>query len=344
MSVNYVVDPMWCFNHETSFAKWREFIDERKQKANLLRYRNVKIDTIVIGTSRSLCLNPCDFGNNGMNLALIGCMAFEYPYIISLFYKTHSYYPSHIVLGIDFFSSASYYTDGKLNNKMKEIVDSLPSNTIIDKIETIANINLFKKSINLIIDNLNGNMPKNASIIYTKGSMISTAIYLPIDNLKAKTKTVKNNYNYYKSIYRNYLYNENYTKNIQSIAQLRPSTHVSVFISPVGTPFLRLLVEIPHMMDNYERMLRETVNVFGGIWNFMYVNSATSDHIYWREPSHHLSKIDEWITARITGTGDCPKDFGIYMTQENIDYYIQKIKHDIYALKYKEDSWTPLLK
>ena len=71
----------------------------------------------------------------------------------------------------------------------------------------------------------------------------------------------------------------------------------------------------------------------------MYVNSVTQNHIYWREPSHHLSIIDKWMTARIIGNGDCPDDFGIYITKQNIDDHINTIKMDILNLKNINDTW-----
>ena len=103
VAINYAVDPMWCFNHETPYAEWREFIDERIQKTNLLQYRNFKIDTLIIGTSRSLGISPNTLGPNGMNFALTGCMAFEYTYIIETFYQARGYYPTKIRIGIELF-------------------------------------------------------------------------------------------------------------------------------------------------------------------------------------------------------------------------------------------------
>lgn len=339
VAINYAVDPMWCFNHETPFAEWREFIDERIQKTNLLRYRNFTIDTLIIGTSRSLGISPDTFGPNGMNFALTGCMAFEYTYIIETFYQARGYYPTKIIIGIDFFSSASKYSDESPGNKMQEIYNDIKTDKRLERLETVSNINLFKKSINLIIDNIKGNVPQNAGIKYTQGYMDARAFYLPIDNMKTKVRAVKSNVNYYRGIYSRYQYSNQYKSDINSLVQLPQSTELTVFISPIGTPLLQLLAEIPGMMDNYEKFLRETVDVFGGVWNFMYVNSVTQNHIYWREPSHHLSIIDKWMTARIIGNGDCPDDFGIYITKQNIDDHINTIKMDILNLRNINDTW-----
>ena len=339
VTLNYAVDPMWCFNHETPYAEWREFIDERIQKTNLLQYRNFKIDTLIIGTSRSLGISPNTFGPNGMNFALTGCMAFEYPYIIETFYQARGYYPTKIIIGIDFFSSASNYSDESSDNKMQEIYNDIKTDKALKRLETVSNINLLKKSINLTIDNIKGNVPQNAGIKYTQGYMDARAFYLPINNMKTKTRAVKSNVNYYRGIYSRYQYNNQYKSNIKSLTQLTPSTELTVFISPIGTPLLQLFTEIPDMMANYEKFLRETVDVFGGVWNFMYVNSVTQNHIYWREPSHHLSIIDKWMTARIIGTDGCPDDFGIYITRENIDDHINAIKTNILNLRNINDSW-----
>ena len=52
-----------------------------------------------------------------------------------------------------------------------------------------------------------------------------------------------------------------------------------------------------------------------------------------------LSIIDKWMTARIIGNGDCPDDFGIYITKQNIDDHINTIKMDILNLRNINDTW-----
>lgn len=110
-----------------------------------------------------------------------------------------------------------------------------------------------------------------------------------------------------------------------------------------ATPHLRLIAEIPKRLCDYEKMLRETVEVFGGVWNFMYVNSVTSDQALWRESSHCLPVVNTWIRDRVTGIGTPPEDFGVYVTKDNIDSHIKTVREQILSLVNQTDSWSVFL-
>ena len=75
----------------------------------------------------------------------------------------------------------------------------------------------------------------------------------------------------------------------------------------------------------------------------MYVNSVTSDHTLWREPSHSLPQVNEWIVEKMQGRGNPPSDFGVYVTAENIDEHLREVRAQIMALPHQKDSWAELM-
>ena len=342
MSVNYAVDPMWCFGHKTPFAEWRQFISERQQKANLLRFRDFDIDTLIMGSSRVMSFDTAQWGENGFNFGVSGCMSFELPTLIKLFFDTKGYYPKHIVLGIDFFAVGATNSDGSEENRSIPVLLSLNTSPLASKLGFLANIELCRKSINLIIKNLEKDI-QYADVKYAAEYMDAHAFYPPIEERERKKAairdilfSVKKNYSFFK-------FDEHYKYSLACLAALRETTKITPFITPEGTPSLRLIAETPWRFRDYERMLRETVEVFGGVWNFMYVNSVTSDQTLWRESSHYLPQVNEWIKDRITGEGTPPDDFGVYVTKDNIDEHIKMVRKQFFALLHQTDSWGVLM-
>ena len=342
VTLNYAVDPMWCFNHETPYAEWREFIDERQQKTNLLRFRDFKIDTLIMGSSRVMAMDTALWGPCGFNFGVSSCMAFELPILMDIFYKTKGYHPNHVILGIDFFAAGRAYGDGSKNNKSKSVQLSLKSSRFISKLESLSSIELCRKSINLIIKNLENDI-HYADVKYSSGHMDAHAFYPPVNDINVKKKIFTETYFGCKKTYSFFAFDNNYKDNLKYISKLSDTTKITPIILPEATPHLRLIAEIPNRLCDYEKMLRETVEVFGGVWNFMYVNSVTSEQALWRESSHCLSVVNTWIRDRVTGIGTPPEDFGVYVTKDNIDIHIKTVREQILSLVNQTDSWSVFL-
>ena len=345
VTLNYAVDPMWCFNHETPYAEWREFIDERIQKANLLRFRKDKIDTLIIGSSRVMQMDTDKIGDGAFNLGLSSCMPMEYPILMEIFHKTRGYYPNKIIVGLDFFGSKATYSDGTRENRAVPTLQMLNDNTFIYHMEILSSIELSRKSISLIRKNIDIEEEgiEYADVKYNARHMGASAYYPPIEDMDHKKHVVRTLYADFKRIYEFFQYNDRYKEDISALVQPSIRAEVKPFVTPEGTLTMRLIAETPGRLDDYERMIRETVEVFGGVWNFMYVNSVTSDHSYWREPSHSLGQVNDWVLERIYSTGNPPADFGVYVTKDNIDEHIKEVKAQLLALQHQKDSWCVMM-
>ena len=346
VTLNYAVDPMWCFNHETPYAEWREFIDERIQKANLLRFRKDKIDTLIIGSSRVMQMDTDKIGDGAFNLGLSSCMPMEYPILMEIFHKTRGYYPNKIIVGLDFFGSNTTYADGTKANRAVPTLQMLDDNAFIYCMEMLSSIELSRKSFNLIRKNINIKEDgiEYADVKHSAGHMGAGAYYPPIEDIEHKKHVGRTLYFDFKKIYEFFQYNDRYKEDISALVQPPIRAEVEPFVTPEGTLTMRLIAETPGRIDDYERMIRDAVEVFGGVWNFMYVNSVTSNHLYWREPSHSIGQVNEWVLDRIFGTGNPPVDFGVYVTKDNIDEHLKEVRAQLMALPSQEDSWTRLMK
>ena len=345
ITLNYAVDPMWCFNHETPYAEWREFIDDRQQKTNLLRFRKNKIDTVCMGSSRVMQMAPDKMGDNAFNFALSSCMPAEYATLMEIFHRTRGYYPKEIIIGIDFFRTNAISATREPENRALPALASLDKNSFVYRMEMLSSIELARKSFNFIRKNMSIQIDgiENGDVKYLAGNMRANSYYPPISDMKRKRRACRGLYREFKNTHQYYQYNRLYKEQIVNFFKPLNDSLVIPFITPEGTMTLRLFAETPGRLDDYERMIRETVEVFGGVWNFMYVNSVTSDHSYWREPSHSLGQVNDWVLERIYGTGNPPADFGVYVTKDNIDEHIKEVKAQLLALQHQKDSWYVMM-
>ena len=78
--LNFIVDPLWLFNHSSKFNQKQGSYDERQLKSNYLYY-NLKdnFDGILLGSSRATFVNQNDFKNmNIFNYSSSSMQPFEY--------------------------------------------------------------------------------------------------------------------------------------------------------------------------------------------------------------------------------------------------------------------------
>jgi hypothetical protein len=147
----------------------------------------------------------------------------------------------------------------------------------------------------------------------------------------------------YRRIYQEFIYDEDLVSMLTAFRDETADVQLIPLLVPVGTPLLRLIARTPGRLDDYERWIREIVAVFGGVWSFKDANSVARNPLLWSEPSHHSPTVGSWIVDRVQGSGTPPDDFGIYVTKENVDEYIEKARKSIERLLFEKDAWDELL-
>ena len=78
--VNYIVDPLWMFDHSNKFNQKQDGFDERQQKTNYIYFKSKGyFDGILLGSSRATFVNQNDFKNmNIFNYSSSSMQPFEY--------------------------------------------------------------------------------------------------------------------------------------------------------------------------------------------------------------------------------------------------------------------------
>lgn len=102
-------------------------------------------------------------------------------------------------------------------------------------------------------------------------------------------------------------------------------------------------------IDSYSIWLRRMVEVTGQIWDFSGINSITKNDQYYYEDTHFTKQAGDLVLSKIFSNQklvkDIPADFGILVTQENLNAHIEHLKslHKDYIKYYQAHYRTKLV-
>ena len=106
-----------------------------------------------------------------------------------------------------------------------------------------------------------------------------------------------------------------------------PDSRFVVFTTPISEPMFALAMA-DGRYDDYARWLTELVEAFGAVWDFMGVNSVTTDLARYRDAQHFDEHVGRLITDRLMGRPLPPKheDFGRLVTSSNLDEHLASVR------------------
>ena len=126
---------------------------------------------------------------------------------------------------------------------------------------------------------------------------------------------------------------------IKKIKQLCDENHIRF------VPFFN-----PHHMTTYlnddmelmNRFKKELVKI-SPFWDFSGVNYVTSNNYFWYETSHPRAFICDKILDTVSGQNQMTwvPDFGVYVTEENVDAFCEKAVRDREAYDPNHEQWVP---
>lgn len=128
-------------------------------------------------------------------------------------------------------------------------------------------------------------------------------------------------------------------KTIREIKQFCDENHIR-FI-----PFFNPQHMTTYLNDDMELMNRfkkELVKI-SPFWDFSGVNYVTSNNYFWYETSHPRAFICDKILDTVSGRNQITwvPDFGVYVTEENVDAFCEKAVRDREAYDPNHEQWVP---
>lgn len=105
--LNYIVDPLWCFDHSIVIGHYQSGFDERQQKTNWLTFHDVDFDTVIFGDSRVTNLDPHWIAGQAFNYSSSSMKPTEFPEYLRYASERSKSPISVVVLGLSFHQTNS---------------------------------------------------------------------------------------------------------------------------------------------------------------------------------------------------------------------------------------------
>jgi hypothetical protein len=322
---NYVIDPLWCFDHRNRWNQEQVGFNERVQKTNLVTFKNFNYRSLLIGSSRVAVLNQNYFKSVGaFNYAAATMVPDEYDSYIRYARGKNGRSFSTILVGMDFFGTNANY---------KKFYDT-PEQYI-----SAANSFLYRYKILLTYDTLRyakNNLNAGGSTV--RGTYDRCNIRTPkIHSLESRDSLVGNQLIWYSTLGygKSYRYDEKLKEKLLKLKADNPGSQFIVFTTPISKPLFCLMVKSNRLPD-YERWLRDLVDVFGSFYNFMDLNTVTRDYLRTFSDCDHMNpKGGELLAHRVLGIPDTslPADFGKLVTQDTIEETIASMREQCAACR-----------
>lgn len=322
VSINYIIDPLWTFSHSNKFNNTQDGFDERQQKSNFIYNNRLKdFNGILLGSSRSTFINQTNFKDIKIyNYAFNAMKPNEYNDYIN-FAKTNKGKDfEYIIIGLDFFGT-NLLSELKIE-KPKYYMD-MAQNPFY-KYKMLLSFSTFKKSLKNIRNSLFG-----VNLFYDRNNIKYQSIVSEEERIKKFSMNMISQSSNFSGT--KYIYNDQYINILKELKKENPNTKFIIFTSAISSDLLVSILKNEKRINEYERWLKETLEVFGELNHFMTINSITKNLNNYPDADHAYPNIVSLIAKRISEKDsiDVPEDFGILLTKTNIDNYLENFKIEI---------------
>lgn len=277
---------------------------ERQSRSAYLTRTKLKIDTIILGSSRVQNLRLQDFNKNVQslyNFNVPGFNGLEYISALSFIPKK----VGSIYFFVDFFATNENYNYPSNFPKSIPIADNFSLDVLI-------------RSVMGKITNLFKDRQKSDEISFTQ----------PTENIKETSMDIEQRFamladKRVEQLLIDYKYNPAYAEILAVMKNTVPQAKFTVAIPPVSKAFI-LSAYVHHgYWNDYERWLRDLVAAFGEVWDFNYINSITENPKHWINVDHMLRPTSSIMVKRMLGNTEEYSDFGILVTADNLEEHLQ---------------------
>jgi len=311
-ALNYIANPLWCFNHDFKISEYKNQYNEREQKTNLLYFGKKQYDGILIGSSRSSYINTNNSKKyNLFNYSIASLHINEYKGYIDIANKIDSKNTQNIILGLDFFS---YLKDSHISKMPSEFYKDISSPFYRFKsLLSYDSLRKAKKNLQIKED--------TKERVYTNDYVVYTTIR---DENETK-KTIAEKINHFsKKFYDKQNKFLNYTKILHEIKSAYPQTNFIIITTPI-TKDLFIELKNHNLYTEYENWIEDLVSIFGEIHHFMYLNKITKNSYKNFYDGHHFYPyVGDLIINQIDNRNN--DDFGLIINKSNLKKSIKKLR------------------
>jgi hypothetical protein len=251
------------------------------------------------------------------NLATIFGTMYEHLLHVKYFIQ-HGYPVKNLYIGLDadMYFTVKIHDDKDLLLKLHpEVANKTPMDFYWSYLSTLSKVDLRRK--------LKANFNKKASSKYeiekdgalaagseTGDNQVFIENQIPFDKLRIRDERLRENLEA--------------LRELVALCREYP-INLSLFITPYHQDLMDRFVE-----EDYLTFLRELSEITA-FWDFSGYNSITTDNRNYLDHSHYKPSVSRLIAARIFNdkTVTVPRDFGVWVTEKNIDSYLENVRISI---------------
>ena len=320
---NYVVDPNWTFAHANILNSKQKGFNERQQKTNFIYFNGLQdYDGLLLGSSRSTYINQNDFdGLNIYNYALNSMFPSEYKEYIAFAKKVKGRNFKYIIIGMDFFG-----TNAKTESLEFETPQFYIANTQSPyyRYKMLFSYDTAKFSLKNI-----KNVYRDSQHFYRRDNVhIQEKVSEPERknrfeiNLKRHTENFMDN---------KYVYNSQYKTILEGLKTDNPDTKFIIFTPPVSANLQVSIIKDAKRFNEYERWLKEMIEVFGEVHHFMNINTVTTNLQNYPDDDHFYPYIGKMLANKLSGklNETIPESFEFILNAGNVDSYLSAFKQEV---------------
>ncbi len=317
--INIVVDPFYIFR--TPFLKVQAQINDRYAKIENVKKAKEKFNFYILGSSRMYSTRPDTIekyipSGKGYNLATILATVTEHLLHVKYFIKNG--YPVktlYIGLDIDFcFSTKTHNNQDRLLKLHPDVSNTNPIDFYWSYLSIFPKGDIKRK--------LRVNFRKKAGPKFQFGKGGA----LPLGSETENRQIFFDNRRELKNMIKDEMSKEN-LEVLKELVALCEQHHINLII--FTTPHNKTVID--HLWEEeYLAFLRGLAEITP-FWDFSGYNSITTDNRNYLDHSHYKRSVSRLIAARIFNDKAVmvPKDFGVWVTKENIDSHLKDLKESI---------------
>lgn len=317
---NAWMDPLWTFDHAHRGNSIQVSFNERQQKTNHLTFTNTRYKALLLGSSRVTYLDQHQLIPGPVyNYAVNNMLPYEYPDYIDYAVRCSGQEFEVIYIGLDFFATNRNLV---LPNRFEAPAYYInEANRFGYRWWNLLSFDALQYSRQNLGMARSG-VPVNFA--YTRSNVKTLQPTTP----QEKEQRIADNLQWYgqQAYTTDYQY-QNVALILQQIKDKYPRTRLVVFTTPVAEPLFREMVRVGRLPD-YQRWINDNTRVCGELYNFMTINSVTSDLDNFYDASHIYPAVGRWVAHRVSGIEDqsIPDDFGIRVTPANLDEHLRAVE------------------
>jgi len=310
-TLNYFIDPYWCFNHSYSLNQYQQGSNERQQKTNQLYFSSKKYNALLLGSSRITYFNKKDLKGEVFNYACSDMQPKEYKSFIDFAINDAKQNIKTIYLGVDFYGSLAYGIK-KFNNPKqygKATLSKFYRYKVLLSIDALNNsMHNLKNFKRMSLDTYNRENIKSSTRLF--GSTTNSTVFNVQEYSRYKYHPKNKDLNF-----KNYLL---------ELKKSYPKINFIVFTTPVSSDLIDEIIKL-QLYDNYEAWIRDMTSVFGEINHFMFKNPISSQNQYFMDSNHAYPVYYKQIAKVLNSSKDKHKIM-MKINQNNIETMLKKLK------------------